>query len=117
MTQNKHTGPKVAEPSEPNSRRGFLRGAAGISAALLVARAGWAKATGKKAVPREKVSVLPSCVGCTGCISFCPTDALVVIEGGIEVNNKKCVSCGYCAAICPVAGIRVNRVWDGRSPR
>ena len=112
---NKDDKPKnaVTEPSKPSSRRGFLRSAAGVSAGLLIARAGWAAATRKKDVPEEKVSVLPSCVGCTGCVSLCPTDAIVVVENGIGVTDNKCVSCGYCAAICPVAGIRINRVWDG----
>ena len=116
---NKDDKPKTVgtEPSESPTRRGFLRGAAGVSAGLLIARAGWTAVPREKAVPNEKVTVLPSCVGCTGCVSLCPTDAIAVIANGIEVNNQTCVCCGYCAAICPVAGMRINRVWDGGNVR
>ena len=107
----------VTEPSESSTRRGFLRGAAGVSAGLLVVRAGWTAANRKRAVPKERVTVLPSCVGCTGCVSLCPTDAINVIGNDIEVTDKKCICCGYCAASCPVAGIRINRVGDGGQER
>jgi len=57
--------------------------------------------------PLRKIAVNQNCVGCTGCVAVCPTDAISVIHDTIEASDEKCVSCGYCQIACPVDGIRV----------
>lgn len=57
---------------------------------------------------RAKIVVLEACVGCTGCVTVCPTAAINVLPAGISIYEPRCVQCGYCAAVCPVGGVRVN---------
>ena len=104
-------GPQGKEPRgfSPSRRRFFrLTLAVGAGAGVL-SRLSW------RGTPKEetsRASVLHACVGCTGCVPLCPTMAIVVIPGGIALEDEKCIQCGYCAAACPVGGIRVNKARD-----
>lgn len=61
----------------------------------------------------KKILVTENCVGCTGCVSVCPTLAIEVVPGGIEAFDDKCISCGYCQTSCAVDGIRVLKANGG----
>ncbi len=45
------------------------------------------------------------CDVCGTCVSVCPTDAIIVKEFMIEIDNEKCIKCNNCVKICPVAAI------------
>ncbi len=95
------------------SRRNFLRVLAGGGVAAVALRAGqeWRQKRRARA-SGQKIEITPTCIGCTGCAAVCPTAAIAVVPGGIEVIDELCVSCGYCQAGCPVDGIRVLRGRD-----
>ena len=49
-------------------------------------------------VQREK------CVGserCRLCLENCPSDAIVVKDGGVRIDKLECQGCGACTALCP----------------
>jgi Fe-S-cluster-containing hydrogenase component 2 len=45
-----------------------------------------------------------TCVGCEACVSACPVEAIVMVDGKAEVNDA-CVDCGACVSACPVEAI------------
>jgi len=48
------------------------------------------------------------CIGCTHCISVCPTQAIRIINGKAEIIQNRCVDCGECYKACPVSAIKVE---------
>ena len=52
-----------------------------------------------------KVSATPislsSCGGCGYCVSVCPMDAIMVSDGCVVTDIKKCILCLTCTAKCP----------------
>ena len=43
------------------------------------------------------------------CNKVCPTDALVLREGGgVDVIEERCIGCGNCAEACPYGAIQWN---------
>ena len=59
------------------------------------------------------------CTGCAGCVSVCPTFAIVLeVRSGAEVDTtggsdprasialERCILCGNCAQFCPVGAVR-----------
>ncbi len=47
-----------------------------------------------------------SCIGCTACVSVCPTQALEMEDDGKAVcKEDACIDCGVCIASCPVEAI------------
>jgi iron only hydrogenase large subunit-like protein len=49
------------------------------------------------------------CIGCTHCMTVCPTQAIRVKEGKAKIINKRCVDCGECYKACPVSAIIVEQ--------
>ena len=51
-----------------------------------------------------------SCVGCQGCLTVCPYEAIRYLEEGkiCEVNPAICKGCGSCAATCPSASAQLG---------
>ena len=48
--------------------------------------------------------------GCRACVDICPTEALVMRNGHLVVDERFCLYCGACQQVCPVEGaIRVER--------
>jgi iron only hydrogenase large subunit-like protein len=49
------------------------------------------------------------CIGCTHCMSVCPTQAIRVRNGKAIIRVNRCVDCGECYKACPVSAIGVEQ--------
>jgi len=49
---------------------------------------------------RLNASLCPS--GCQACADICPTDALVMRDGQLALDDRFCLYCGACTQVCPV---------------
>jgi iron only hydrogenase large subunit-like protein len=49
------------------------------------------------------------CIGCTHCMTICPTQAIRVRKGKAKILANKCVDCGECYKVCPVSAIVVEQ--------
>ncbi len=49
------------------------------------------------------------CIGCTHCMSVCPTQAIRVRKGKAMIIANRCVDCGECYKACPVSAIGVEQ--------
>ncbi len=49
------------------------------------------------------------CIGCTHCMSVCPTRAIRVIKGKASLIANRCIDCGECYRVCPVSAITVEQ--------
>ncbi|MDP4187161.1 MAG: [Fe-Fe] hydrogenase large subunit C-terminal domain-containing protein [Bacteroidota bacterium] len=47
------------------------------------------------------------CIGCSHCMTVCPTEAIRVKQGKAKLFEDRCVDCGQCYHHCPVNAIRV----------
>lgn len=45
------------------------------------------------------------CIGCGKCWTFCPDNAISIIEKKSTVDYDFCKGCGICANVCPVKAI------------
>jgi len=43
------------------------------------------------------------CDQCGRCAAACPTQAISVVPGGVEVSTERCIFCAACAEACPPA--------------
>ncbi|MFA9391942.1 MAG: [Fe-Fe] hydrogenase large subunit C-terminal domain-containing protein [Prolixibacteraceae bacterium] len=41
------------------------------------------------------------CICCTHCVKICPTEAIRIINGKVEIREERCVDCGECVRACP----------------
>ena len=48
------------------------------------------------------------CVGCANCIKSCPTEAMRVIEGCVQIIPELCIDCGECMRNCPHNAITID---------
>ena len=55
--------------------------------------------------------------GCQECVDACPTGALRVTEGGLELDIGRCIFCEECVAACPEGAITFTRDWRLASSR
>jgi iron only hydrogenase large subunit-like protein len=49
------------------------------------------------------------CIGCTHCMTVCPTQAIRVRKGKARIIANRCVDCGECYKACPVSAITVEQ--------
>jgi len=40
------------------------------------------------------------CTGCGGCLSVCLEDAIIILNGKLELDEEKCLLCGQCLSAC-----------------
>ncbi|MDD2962879.1 MAG: [Fe-Fe] hydrogenase large subunit C-terminal domain-containing protein [Bacteroidales bacterium] len=57
------------------------------------------------------------CIGCTHCMTVCPTEAIRVRNGKAVIIDDRCVDCGMCLRSCPVKAIHIehddfSRIFD-----
>lgn len=52
------------------------------------------------------------CIGCTACVSVCPTKAITMVEGKAIINPTECIGCGVCATVCPTKAISVDSTYN-----
>jgi formate hydrogenlyase subunit 6/NADH:ubiquinone oxidoreductase subunit I len=51
------------------------------------------------------------CVQCGACVSFCPTDALIIVDRDtmeVSFDNERCVVCGVCLDCCPTRAVKLH---------
>ena len=56
------------------------------------------------------------CTGCGACIEVCPTGALRMVEGHVQVDEALCTGCATCINICPVSALKPVLEIDVRQP-
>ena len=49
------------------------------------------------------------CIGCTHCMTSCPTEAIRIRNGLAVIEQKHCVDCGRCMRKCPAKAIFVEQ--------
>lgn len=49
------------------------------------------------------------CMGCTHCMSACPTNAIRIKQGKAHIMEERCIDCGLCYKSCPVSAILVEQ--------
>ena len=49
------------------------------------------------------------CIGCTHCMTVCPTQAIRVRKGKALIIGNRCVDCGECYKACPVSAITIEQ--------
>jgi iron only hydrogenase large subunit-like protein len=53
--------------------------------------------------------VKEACIGCSHCMTICPTEAIRVSEGKAYLLENRCVDCGNCFRKCPVNAIIIEQ--------
>ncbi len=48
------------------------------------------------------------CIGCSHCMSVCPTEAIRVRNGKAWLIADRCIDCGECFRVCPVSAIIID---------
>ncbi|MEM3525923.1 MAG: Coenzyme F420 hydrogenase/dehydrogenase, beta subunit C-terminal domain, partial [Candidatus Jordarchaeaceae archaeon] len=55
--------------------------------------------------PYEKIKFIVDeklCVDCGSCVSYCPTDAITIVNEAPVIDENKCIGCGICNSVaCP----------------
>jgi len=53
--------------------------------------------------------ILDSCIGCTACLTTCPSHAVTGEKKEIhKVDGTICIDCGACGRVCPVQAVEDN---------
>ncbi|MBR3844272.1 MAG: 4Fe-4S dicluster domain-containing protein [Clostridia bacterium] len=48
------------------------------------------------------------CIGCTHCLTGCPTEAIRVRNGKAIIDSERCIDCGQCIRLCPYKAKRAK---------
>ncbi len=59
------------------------------------------------------------CIGCEGCLSYCPMGAIHMVDGYAHIDRDECVECGVClrSVDCPTGAFRHEELSWPRSLR
>jgi len=47
------------------------------------------------------------CIGCTHCMTVCPTQAIRIVKGKANLDPSRCIDCGECFRVCPTLAYSV----------
>jgi Fe-S-cluster-containing hydrogenase component 2 len=45
------------------------------------------------------------CIDCKKCLSVCPEDAIIIVNGKAIIDKQECIGCGRCLRVCPESAI------------
>lgn len=48
------------------------------------------------------------CIRCTHCVKVCPTEAIRIVDGKVNIWEERCVDCGECVRACPQNAIDID---------
>ena len=48
------------------------------------------------------------CTGCGECVTWCPQDAISLVDGIAAIEGKRCIGCGECLAVCRFDAVGYN---------
>ena len=48
------------------------------------------------------------CIRCTHCVKVCPTEAIRIVNGRVDIREERCVDCGECVRACPQKAIDID---------
>lgn len=48
------------------------------------------------------------CIRCTHCLKVCPTEAIRIVDGKVDIREERCVDCGECVRACPQKAIGID---------
>ncbi len=51
---------------------------------------------------------LAHCTKCLKCLKACPTEAIMVKDGRVNINSQKCINCGRCMEACFDQGLQAK---------
>ena len=54
-----------------------------------------------------KVTV-EKCTGCADCVEACPSEALKVDNGKVQVSDDDCSDCAACVDVCPEGALALD---------
>ena len=53
--------------------------------------------------------ILDSCIGCTNCLTICPSQAITgEKKERHKINTNSCIECGACGRVCPAKAVEDN---------
>jgi len=52
--------------------------------------------------------ILDSCIGCTACLTICPTNAVTGEKNEVHKIEGTCIDCGACGRVCPSQAVEDN---------
>ncbi|OGJ95005.1 MAG: 4Fe-4S ferredoxin, partial [Candidatus Raymondbacteria bacterium RifOxyB12_full_50_8] len=48
------------------------------------------------------------CDFCGSCVAVCKTDALILLETSMQIEQDQCTACGRCVIICPFRALTLE---------
>jgi ferredoxin len=51
-----------------------------------------------------------SCSICQMCADICPSKALIINEGNVQISSKDCIRCNLCVAVCPTEALTSSKL-------
>ena len=59
--------------------------------------------------PSSQIQHIPErCMACLSCTKVCPENALLPVNGKIEMDRNLCTSCGECTKVCPSGALSIT---------
>jgi len=51
---------------------------------------------------------IQKCDFCGSCVDVCKTDALILLETSMQIEQDQCTACGRCVIICPFRALTLE---------